>query len=99
MPMGRFLLDAPVPMTGDARMHALLQAAVDGIVGIDEHGRIQLANPAAERLFGYTSAELIGKNVSMLMPSPYRDEHDHYLARYRETGEKKIIGIGREGVG
>ncbi len=83
----------------EARMHALLEAAVDGIISIDERGTVQTINPAAERLFGYGADEVIGQNVKMLMPSPYREEHDGYLARYLATGEKKIIGIGREVVG
>lgn len=82
--------------TSEARMHALLAAAVDGIISIDERGLIQLVNPAAERMFGYSAHELIGKNVSLLIPSPYREEHDGYLARYLGTGEKRIIGISRE---
>jgi PAS domain-containing protein len=85
--------------TSEAHMHALLEAAVDGIVSIDEQGIIQLVNPAAERLFGYSAQELIGQNISLLMPSPYREDHDRYLARYLATGEKKIIGIGREVMG
>jgi two-component system sensor kinase FixL len=83
----------------EARLRALLECAVDAIISIDERGLIQLVNPAAEHLFGYSAQELIGKNVSMLMPSPYREEHDAYLARYVSTGQKKIIGIGREVVG
>jgi len=83
----------------DARMHALLEAAVDGILSIDERGIIQLINPAAERLFGYLANEVIGQNVKMLLPSPYQEEHDGYIGRYLATGQKKIIGIGREVVG
>jgi PAS domain S-box-containing protein len=85
--------------SNDARMHALLEAAVDAVIGIDERGIIQLVNPAAEGLFGYTAQEMVGLNVSMLMPSPYREEHDGYIARYVATGQKRIIGIGREVVG
>jgi two-component system sensor kinase FixL len=74
----------------------IIQSAVDAIVVIDAEGRIELFNPAAERLFGYTHAEVIGRNVSTLMPAPYRDEHDRYLRRYLEEGRARIIGVGRE---
>ena len=79
-----------------SRLQAIVETAVDGIVTIDEHGTIETVNPATERLFGYRADEMVGRNVSMLMPQPYRAEHDGYLARYRRTGERHIIGIGRE---
>ena len=83
----------------EARWRAIIESAVDGIILIDRRGRIEFFNPAAERLFGYRADEVIGRNVSMLMPSPYADEHDHYLKRYLMTGERHIIGIGREVTG
>jgi PAS domain S-box-containing protein len=78
------------------RLRAILQTAVEGIITIDEHGMIESLNPAAEKTFGYRAEEIIGQNVSVLMPSPYREEHDTYMANYRQTGHAKIIGIGRE---
>ncbi len=78
------------------RSAAILDTAVDGIITIDEQGCIQSANKAAERIFGYPESEIIGKNVSVLMPPPYGAKHDDYLRRYLQTGEKRIIGIGRE---
>jgi two-component system sensor kinase FixL len=83
----------------DERWRATIESAVDGIIVIDARGIIESFNPAAERLFGYTRADVLGRNVSMLMPSPYREEHDAYLARYLNEGSPRVIGIGREVVG
>jgi two-component system sensor kinase FixL len=80
----------------EARWRAIVDSAVDGIIVIDAHGRIEAFNRAAERLFGYTADEVLGRNVDALMPSPYREEHDSYLSRYLATGRAKIIGSGRE---
>ena len=83
----------------EARMRAMFDTAVDGIITISERGIIERFNPAAERMFGYSVAEVVEKNVSMLMPAPYHEAHDGYLANYMQTGEKKIIGSSREVVG
>jgi PAS domain S-box-containing protein len=80
----------------ERRMRAVVDAAPDGIITIDSKGEIESVNLAAERILGYRSEELIGRNVSMLMPSPDRELHDQYLVRYRESREPHIIGIGRD---
>jgi PAS domain S-box-containing protein len=81
------------------RLRAILDTAVEGIITIDEHGLIESANRAAETIFGFPAAEMIGRNVSMLMPSPFREKHDTYIDNYLSSGKAKIIGIGREVVG
>lgn len=81
------------------RLQAILDTAADGIVTISETGIVESMNAASESLFGYPAEEVIGRNVKMLMPSPYRENHDEYLSHYLRTGEKKIIGIGREVLG
>lgn len=75
---------------------AIIENMVDGIITINAKGIILSFNPAAERIFGYKTQEVIGQNVSMLMPSPHREAHDHYLSGYLNTGVKHIIGVGRE---
>jgi PAS domain S-box-containing protein len=80
----------------EARISSIISTAPDGIITIDEKGVIQSFSSAAEKVFGYTASEVIGRNISMLMPAPHHEAHDGYLARYRQTGEKRIIGIGRQ---
>jgi two-component system, LuxR family, sensor kinase FixL len=83
-------------MEGGVQLQALLHAAPDAIITIDDRGRMLSVNPATEELFGYRHSELKGRNVSMLMPNPDSERHDDYLRHYRETDEARIIGIGRE---
>ncbi len=83
----------------EAHLQSILDTIPDAMVVIDEHCAIQSFSAAAERLFGYGSEEIIGKNVKLLMPQPYRDEHDGYIEHYLRTGERRIIGIGRIVVG
>jgi len=80
----------------EARWQAVFETARDAIISIDEEGRLTLFNPTAERMFGYTAEEVLGQNVTLLMPTPYRDEHDEYLQSYRESGVAKAIGRVRE---
>lgn len=87
---------AAQPTVAESRLAALLDAAVDAIILIDSKGLITRFNLAAEHLFGYAEREVLGRNVSMLMPEPYRSQHDGYIHRYGSTGERRIIGIGRE---
>src|SRR6266511_1096956 len=83
----------------EQRLRAILEAAVEGIITIDERGIVDSMNPAACRIFGYAPEEVVGQNVSILMPSPDREKHDGYISHYLRTGHAKIIGIGREVVG
>ena len=83
----------------EAHLRSILDTVPDALIVIDEHGVMQSFNTAAERQFGWSAAEAIGKNVRMLMPQPYRDAHDGYLDHYKTTGERRIIGIGRIVVG
>ncbi len=90
---------APDASAREAQLRAILETVPDAMVVIDEHGLIEEFSAAAERQFGYAAAEVQGQNVRMLMPSPYREEHDGYMRRYLTTGERRIIGIGRVVVG
>jgi two-component system, LuxR family, sensor kinase FixL len=83
----------------EAHLQSILDTVPDAMIVIDEYGIIRSFSSAAERLFGFTAAEVLGKNVKLLMPSPYRENHDDYIQRYLRTGERRIIGIGRVVVG
>jgi PAS domain S-box-containing protein len=80
----------------EARMQAILTTAADAIITMDIHGIIRSVNPASVRMFGYGAAEMVGQNVGLIMPSPFREEHDGYLRLYVQTGDKHIIGASRE---
>ena len=83
----------------EAHLHSVLDTVPDAMVVIDTQGIMQSFSATAERQFGHTAAEAVGQNVSMLMPEPYRSQHDGYISRYKATGEKRIIGVGRVVVG
>ncbi|HUH32951.1 MAG TPA: PAS domain-containing sensor histidine kinase [Daejeonella sp.] len=83
-------------MNDAALLNSIIENAIDGIITINNRGIIDSINPSACELFGYTPEEVIGKNVKVLMPNPYHDQHDEYIARYQRTNKPHIIGIGRE---
>ena len=83
----------------EERLKAILDTAVEGIITIDERGLMESFNLAAQKIFGYRPDEVLGKNVNMLMPMPFKKDHDSYIANYRLTAQPKIIGIGREVIG
>ena len=83
-------------LDNERKIKNILNTIVDGVATINRNGIIDSVNPAVEKLFGYSSEELIGQNVKILMPEPYFREHDNYLSRFQKTGKKQIIGIGRE---
>ncbi|MCP5367701.1 MAG: transporter substrate-binding domain-containing protein [Hyphomicrobiales bacterium] len=80
----------------EGRMRSVIDTAADGVIVIDAQGIIETFSPAAQSIFGYASDEVIGRNIKVLMPEPYRGEHDRYLGNYLESGEAKVIGYGRE---
>src|SRR5262249_23173168 len=86
-------------LSESALLRSILETVPDAMIVIDAAGAMHFFSSAAERLFGYQQAEVRGQNVSMLMPPPYREQHDGYLARYLRTGDRRIIGIGRVVVG
>ncbi len=95
-PEGAWSADGAALEDMKIKLEAIFGGMADGLVLINEFGSILLFSAGAEKLFGYRAEEVLGQNVKMLMPSPYHEEHDRYLAAYRETGARKIIGIGRE---
>ena len=88
-----------IKLSNAVRLKAILNNTVDGIITINTSGIIETFNPAAEQMFGYSESEAIGQNVKLLMPDPWRSEHDQYIQNHLQTGESKIIGIGRELIG
>jgi PAS domain S-box-containing protein len=86
-------------LQSEGRWRAVIASAVDAMIVIDAKGAIEVFNPAAERLFDYSAEDVIGRNVNLLMPAPYREEHDRYIGDYLRTGQQKIIGIGRQVTG
>lgn len=95
---GQYLIEQKL-RESEARARSILRTTVDAIITIDEKGTIRTFNRAAENLFQFQASEVIGKNVKVLMPQPYRREHDDYMENYHTTGHRKIIGIGRDVTG
>ncbi|MBR0752391.1 PAS domain S-box protein [Bradyrhizobium jicamae] len=95
----RLLRESDASRHRQAQLQSILDTVPEAMIVIDERGLMRSFSATAERLFGWRPEEVIGKNVSLLMPAPYRTEHDSYLQRYRKTGERRIIGIGRIVVG
>ena len=83
-------------LDAEPRLRALLDASIDAIIGVDQHGIIESINPATERIFGYSAHEMLGQNVAMLMPPSFSENHDNFVQRYLATGEARVIGHGRE---
>ncbi|MGI9227253.1 MAG: PAS domain S-box protein, partial [Gammaproteobacteria bacterium] len=94
--LDKIVTDEKALSKSEARLRAIVDTAVEGIISIDNSGIIQSFNPTAEKIFAYSANEVVGKNVSMLMPKPYQLEHDSYIQNYLTSGVAKIIGIGRE---
>src|SRR5208337_4294033 len=80
----------------EAKLQAIVNTAVDAIITIDVQGTVLSFNPSAERVFGFAADEVLGRNVSMLMPLPHSQEHSGHVARYIQSGERRVIGVGRE---
>lgn len=95
----RRMVEKNLNLTGNTRLKAIIETAVEGIISINQIGIIQSFNPAAERIFGYKISDVIGCNVNMLMPSPYQHEHDNFIKNYCAGGQPKVIGSGREVIG
>jgi two-component system sensor kinase FixL len=95
----RAILMTRETLARQAHLQSILDTVPEAMIVIDEHGLMQSFSSAAERLFGYKTREAIGQNVKILMPSPYRESHDGYMQRYKDTGDRRIIGIGRVVVG
>jgi two-component system sensor kinase FixL len=95
----RMIRDSAVTRAREAHLRSILDTVPDAMVVIDEQGSISSFSAAAERQFGWTASEVVGRNVNLLMPEPYRSAHDGYLGRYLATGERRIIGLGRVVVG
>ncbi len=87
------------PLENESRLRAIIDTAIDGIITIDQRGIIETLNPAAARIFEYSPAEIIGKNIKVLMPEPDKSRHDDYIRNYQRSGVRRIIGIGREVLG
>ncbi|MCC5913667.1 MAG: PAS domain S-box protein [Balneolaceae bacterium] len=95
---GQFLIEQKL-RESEARARSILRTTVDAIITIDDKGTVRTFNRAAEELFQYKTSEVVGKNVKVLMPQPYRREHDDYISNYNRSGNRKIIGIGRDVTG